>query len=342
MSGLLEAWYYDGRTARRHSVTLTLEAGELLAHGESGLLLRAPLAHVRISEPMGRAPRTLTLADGSYFEVEDSARLRQWLRGAGVADAARAYWMQQWRVVLAALCLMLTLGVAGYAWGLPVASQWLAGHLPDSVARSASEATLSLMKEQGMLEPSTLTPARQQALRQQIESTLAPQIATLPGYSLQFHHSALGPNAFALPDGAVVVLDPLVELAENDEEIVAVVAHELGHVAHQHGMRQMIQSTVVGVVVGAMLSDLSSVASTLGAMLLESRYSREFEHEADDYAVHSLRAAGRNPQALASMLARLEKAAGEGEHGGVMSALSSHPETAERIARIQAAAHQQP
>ena len=120
------------------------------------------------------------------------------------------------------------------------------------------------------------------------------------------------------------------------------VAHELGHVAHQHGMRQMIQSAVVGVAVGAMLSDLSSVASTLGAMLLESRYSREFEHEADDYAVHSLRAAGRNPLALASMLARLEKAAGEGEHGGVMSALSSHPETTERIARIQAAARQQP
>lgn len=147
----------------------------------------------------------------------------------------------------------------------------------------------------------------------------------------------MGPNAFALPNGDVVIFDQLIRLAENDDEVAGVIAHELGHVAHRHGLRQLIQSSVVSFVVGIYLGDVSSVAASLGALVLESRYSREFEFEADAYAARTMVAAGRGTEPLAAMLERLEKSHdASGSAGAGWSGLSSHPETAERIARLRA------
>lgn len=147
----------------------------------------------------------------------------------------------------------------------------------------------------------------------------------------------MGPNAFALPSGDIVVLDQLVELAENDDEVAGVIAHELGHVAYRHGLRQLIQSSVVSFVVGIYFGDVSSLAASFGALALESRYSREFEHEADAYGARSLLAAGLGSEPLAAMLERMEKAHAEkGGKASRESLLSSHPDTAERVARLRA------
>lgn len=72
-------------------------------------------------------------------------------------------------------------------------------------------------------------------------------------------------------------------------------------------------------------------------MALESRYSRDFEREADAYAARTLLAAGRGTEPLAAMLERMEKAHdAKGRAGSAWDGLSSHPDTAERIARLRA------
>ena len=110
--------------------------------------------------------------------------------------------------------------------------------------------------------------------------------------------------------------DQLVELASNDNEVAGVIAHELGHVAYRHGLRQLIQSSVVSFVVGVYFGDVSSMAASFGALALESRYSREFEREADAYAARRLLAAGLGTEPLAAMLESMEKSpCGEGREG---------------------------
>jgi Zn-dependent protease with chaperone function len=132
----------------------------------------------------------------------------------------------------------------------------------------------------------------------------------------------------ALPGGTVVVTDELVKLAGHDEEILAVLAHELGHVQERHGLRMALQAMGAGAILVALTGDLSSVsdlAAGLPAVLLQSGYSRSMEREADDHAWRGLNATCIAPQRFADILRRLDAKPTE------TGLLDSHPGTAERI-----------
>lgn len=68
------ALYFDGVSARAHAVTIELDGDALQVHAE-GVARREPLSTLRLSEPMGSAPRLITFADGAHVEVRDHAAL---------------------------------------------------------------------------------------------------------------------------------------------------------------------------------------------------------------------------------------------------------------------------
>jgi predicted Zn-dependent protease len=81
---------------------------------------------------------------------------------------------------------------------------------------------------------------------------------------------------------------------------------------------------------------MTVLAAALPSVLLESRYSRQFEAEADDYAFAHLRRHGQSPQAFADLMRRLQKqAAATGDGDVVLRYLSSHPATEDRIRRAE-------
>lgn len=339
---MLKADYFDGRSSRRQSVSLAIQGSALVLQGEFGRRSE-PLAGIDIAEAMGAAPRTLRFADGSYCEVRDGAALDRLMAAAGIQPSAVVNAQTRWPWALAALASMIMVIAAGYLWGLPWLGRTLAPRIPESFSQSISAATLKAIDGR-VLRPSNLAEARRRGIAVRVEA-LAAQAGSLPPHRLLFRASPkVGPNAFALPNGDVVILDELVALARDDQDIAAVVAHELGHVHHRHGLRQMIQSTVVSFIVGAYFGDISSVAAGLGALVLESNYSREFESEADAYGARALLAAGGTVEPLAHMLSSIEtehlKRAGQtkGQSGGAAGFLSSHPETAARIAALLAMA----
>jgi Zn-dependent protease with chaperone function len=74
-----------------------------------------------------------------------------------------------------------------------------------------------------------------------------------------------------LPGGYLVITDELIDLAKNNDEIVAVIAHELGHVKGRHALRQTLQGTVSGLIIIAITGDVSSIASGLPALMMNMR-----------------------------------------------------------------------
>lgn len=329
----IAAFYYDGRTPVRQPAELFAIGDEIVARGAFGER-RARRGAVDISEPMGRAPRVVRFDDGGSFEVADLDAFRLWLAAAGFGDSPVVRLQTRWPWALASLLGAALLIAAIYFWGLPAFAKLMAPRIPEPVLQAMSKQTLDFLDSK-LLTPSRLSEARRAELTEYADRVLG-QGRDMPPHRLHFRSSTLGPNAFALPSGDVVVLDQLVELAGNDDEVAGVVAHELGHVAHRHGLRQLLQSSVVSFVVGVYFGDVSSLAASFGALALESRYSREFEHEADAYAAHRLQAAGLGSEPLAAMLERMEQA--HAEKGGKTSRwdlLSSHPDTAERVARLR-------
>ena len=345
----VNAFYYDGRTAAAHPVKLTLINGVVSVNGES-VSRHEPITSLRVSEPMGAAPRLISFADGAHCEVRDHEGMARLLAATGYQDGLVVRLQHRWRWAFAAIALTLAVVFAGYHWGLPAVSEWLAFRTPDAVLARMGKGTLDVL-DRVAFAPTKLPEARQQELRDAFTRLMAPGDAK-PGYTLHFRHGGtLGANAMALPDGTIVVTDQLIKIAAHDEEIIAVLTHELGHIQQRHGLRMLIQGSIVAFVVSFYMGDVSSAAAGLPTLLLQARYSRNHEREADQYGAAMLKANGMSPRRLADMLAKLEAAhrapsskddgeapAKSNEPSGPSQYLKSHPATQERIDDLNKAA----
>ncbi len=150
-------------------------------------------------------------------------------------------------------------------------------------------------------------------------------------------------NAFALPGGFIYVNRGLVERVASRDELASVLAHEIGHVVHRHGVDQMVarQRTGIGMTIVCFFVDVCStgiaqVAIEVGGSALFAKYGRDDEREADADAVTTLAAAGMDPRAVPAMLWTL-KAAEQRDPTLFDAMLGSHPLTAERVERTQRA-----
>jgi Zn-dependent protease with chaperone function len=342
---VIPAAYYDGRTSRRHAVELEVE-GDWIAVQGFGIARREPRSAVRLSERLGRGPRLLWFDDGAYCEVMDHAALETALAGAGHRFGTVERLQHSWRAAILALLLCAVIAIAGYRWGLPYAAQFVAWRMPAAVGHRLGRSMLEGL-DHSWLEPTKLDAARQKVLSEGF-ARLHPPDSDQSAPTIEFRSSPkIGANAFALPDGSVVLLDQLVALAKSDDEIYAVLAHELGHVHYRHGLRMLLQGSAVGLAMTAWFGDVSTLLAVATTAPLQARYSREFESQADDYAARMLLANGIAPSHLADLLQRMqeqrrEKNKGRQEGGAVESYLSSHPATAERIRRLRAADAQLP
>ena len=340
---MLAAIYFDGKTATPHPVSLTLDAQDLLLCGVD-FELRCPLREVRISERLGNTPRMLTFAGGNHCEVTDHAALDALLANGGIKRSRMEILQNSPIAALLATALLVVAFLACYRYLLPWGVEVMATRMPDEVLHEMSNTTLETL-DSNILQPSKLTSERQQALTARFA-----ELRHLPDSRMQYRivfRSAptAGPNAFALPDGTLVLLDELVAQTRDDNEIAAVLAHESGHVERRHAMRMVLHSSAVGLVIAWYIGDFSSLLAAVPAVILEAGYSRDMEREADEYAKRTLLLNGLSPCLLTSVLAKLEAAHREAEKTGkpagssvpqtnVMDYLSSHPPTAERAALL--------
>lgn len=304
-----------------------------------GVDLDYPLGEARVSERLGAAPRLIHFADGSHLETTDHAAAEAALAAAGVHDGWVARVQGHWRGAMAAVVLSAAAIFAGYVYGLPWFAEQVALHVPPGLEGAIGRQSVKILDAR-LFEPSTLPQERQEALMRRF-AELAPKDGR--SYRIEFRASHVGPNALALPGGVILMTDELVELAADDEEVLAVLAHELGHIERRHLLRQLVTSTVTGTAATLIAGEASGMLTALPATLADLSYSRDMEREADAFAVVLLRARGWRPEALADMLGRLEA-----EHGGRPSDaasasadwtdyVSTHPPTAERVEAIRRA-----
>ena len=172
----------------------------------------------------------------------------------------------------------------------------------------------------------------------------------VPPWNLVFRASRIGPNALALPGGTLVMTDELVALVDgNTDVLTAVLAHELGHLQHRHGLRMLVQVTLLGTLTSVLLGDFSTVLAGGAALVGQAHYSRNAEREADAAAVRVLRAARISPAAMVTLFDKMaEKRSTSAAHnaqppdGGTRDwlgiAFASHPPDAERVRFFQDAA----
>jgi Zn-dependent protease with chaperone function len=292
-------------------------------------LRQVPLDEVKISDRIANVPRRIGFPDGAVFESPANDAIDAALDAAGRRGFARRLgrWERLWTVALASLAAVALLSLAFVKFGVPMMAEHAARAMPPSVDAKIGSEGLELL-DHALLRTSRLPGPRQEALRRRLRA-MTEALDDGHDYRLEFRSGGrkVGANAFALPSGIIVVTDELVELATRDEEIDAVLAHEIGHVRGRHALRILLQNAGVAALALAVLGDVgaaSSLAAAIPVMLVQAKHSRDFEREADAYARDWLRARGQPETYFDDMMCRLA----QDEEDLVY--LSSHPPLRER------------
>jgi predicted Zn-dependent protease len=325
--------WFDGRSAAPRELRFALAPGELRLEGENGS--RHRLAAVRIAEPLRHAPRLFDLPDGSTLETDETPALAAALRAAGHRESAVVGWQSAWPASLVALVLLVAGSIWLYTEGLPRASTWAAGHLSPSLeAHMGDQALKSLDRE--VLEPSALSAGQRAAIQARV-TAFETRAGIAPTRRLEFRRmTGHGANAFSLPGGVIVLLDELVEFTGDDDEmLLAVLAHEAGHQASHHMTRTLFRALGGAALAGLVWGDYSSVASHAVVLFGQLSYSRSDEDEADGFAIGALGRAGISPTALARFFWKLEAKAKA--RGGMPTWASTHPDSGSRADRAEEA-----
>ena len=329
--------YFDGLSSQPHPVTATVDGATIALRGES-IDRSFTLADTRVSERLQHAPRLITFSDGSYCEVANQPELDAVLARTQFRDSWVVRAQTHWRYALGALVATVAALVFGYLYVLPWAARIGAQQIPPELEARIGQDAVAWF-DRRLFEPSKLPPEHRQRLVARF-AEIAPRDAR--SYRIEFRAGKIGPNALALPGGIILVTDELVLLAESDDAVLGVLAHELGHIEHRHLLRRLITSSVTGAVAALLAGDASGIATALPATLADLSYSRDMEREADDYALALLRAHRLPLAPLADLFEKMEAVHRDriGKDRGIRfeGYLSTHPDTAERVRKLRAAA----
>jgi Zn-dependent protease with chaperone function len=328
--------HYDGVTSRAREVSVWIDDQNALHLSGVGGPLGYSLSAVRIAPRVGSTFRALLLPGGARCETYDRRIVEEIERRQGVSRATALFRRVERSaplVCLLGVALALAL-VAVVLAGIPALAERAVRSVPASLSQQLGKSALAVL-DRTELRPSELPISRRFEIQRGFDA-LARRYPALP-LALEFRRG-IGPNALALPDGTVIVTDELVAFAHDDGEILAAIAHEIGHVHHRHGLRLAFESSTALVLASTYVGDVTAVTTLSGvlpAALAHARYSREHEHEADDFAVALLSASGVEPRHFANLLRRLGRRRLP-DPGAQFAYLASHPPLPERLARLEA------
>ncbi|MEM7195895.1 MAG: M48 family metallopeptidase [Pseudomonadota bacterium] len=347
------SWYFANHS-RRYDAELTLRDDQICVKIEGESPRAVADSSVRISDRVANIPRRVVFEDGAVFVSDDNDRLDDLLSDRLPSDSPT--WLHRlessWKWASFSILAIVFVSVSAYLYGLPWATDKLVAKVPDEMRQNLSNETLSLL-DRFMLSESQLSESRQDELRKRFTEISKQALARLPNTSryldapeqaISFHFRSMGmPNAFALPDGQIVIADELVKLSKNQHEIDAVVLHELGHVVHQHGMNQAVRSFFVTVVIALVVGDPSGMEELLVALptaLAQGKYSRDHEREADVFAFDAMDRLQIDTEYFATIMERMsvfdrspgdETEQNEPAESGLWEYFQTHPGTADRI-----------
>ncbi|PKF62840.1 hypothetical protein CW745_05310 [Psychromonas sp. psych-6C06] len=334
----IRGYYLDGQSAKRVDATLQSQnsSGFSLLTEEQSISIEC--ADINIEAALGNTPREVSLGKSGLFISEEHEEIEQLSKLIKQGGFPFSLVHKLEHNLVSVICF--TLSVIVFIWalavhGIPHAAKTIAFEMPEYVEGHLSSSLEVL--DATILEPSQLSTTRQQQLHLFFKPYLQDHEMLHP--TVHFR-SGMDANALALPNGDIVFTDELVKLADNDQQLVAVLFHELGHLKHKHITRRILQDSMITLAVFLITGDIDSVDMLTGipTLVVDLAYSREFELEADKYALEMLKQSNIPVATFAEIMLLLSNHYESDEQGNqerkITDFLSTHPRTQDRIEQV--------
>lgn len=332
------ARYLDGKVAQEQDVTLTLAAEGMTIH-TPGVDITWPRAEIELVDHLDRGARV-------RFSHEGEPNARVVVLGREAVERCHACWPEIFsnrRGGLRRDLKRLSIGVAGLAVAgalavaaLPIIISVLAALVPTSTEKKIGDeavaALTTLIPElsKRCVEPEGLTVIERlvESMAEGLELDTPLQVRVVP-------HGLV--NAMAIPGGQVFIFKGLINEARSGAEIAGVLAHEIGHVHHRHGMEGLIRDGAIDAVTSVFSPGTTgSIGGSLASKIASRSYGRDAEREADDFAIERLNSLGYSAEGMVDFFERAQtRQAARQESPALVRFLQSHPGPEDRIAAIR-------
>ena len=305
----------------------------IVTHDDGRINERHQLKRIDLEPQLGRLEARITFPDGWLFITNDTT----------VFDRLGSDRFSHFRHKIQAFSPRLIGVFAGCILGIiaiwkyliPVLATVAVWMTPPAAVHAIETASLRSI-DLTIANPSRLTPEDTQKyiavfetltdhIPQQQKFTFNMVFRDIPG---------VGPNAFALPGGTMVLTDALIDEFGQDLDLIAgVIGHEIGHVVDQHGLNLLYRSLSLYIVASLFAGDIGPILDEImleGQTVLTLVFSKRYETDADQFALDLLVKSGMDPTGLRRFFEALEK------YDLPSDLLSSHPLSSDRIKAIDA------
>ena len=331
--------YLDGRSAARHAVSIQLTPTGLQIMTGSEERLAWPYAEIRQTQGFyageqvrlehgGELPEILLLTDAAF--LHDLRRIAPRLTRHFHDPARRRFRLQ---LTVCAALASIGLSVVFYIWGIPALVSLALPRIPVAWEEQLGAVVVAHLAPK---DAQCSDPARVAALHK-IMTTLTAPLEQSPYTFRLIVVDTPAVNAAAAPGGPILLFRGLLHQAEDAEEVAGVLAHEIQHILQQHGTRALLQQLSTSFLFSLLVGDVSGpLASGLeGVHLLNMmRHNRRQEEVADHTGMQLLLEAGIDPHGMIRFFGKLQRKGG-GE-AAFLQYVSSHPPSADRVAKLQA------
>lgn len=314
---VIEGVYYDGTNSRGVPCSCYAdERGNILFYAGSEEVARYAFDSLSIPSRIGNTSRLIRLPGGAFFETEHNDALDRLVgrfRKRHVFLNPH-YWESRVKYMVASVILLTAMMFGFIHFVLPLASSRIAEALPHYISVELAAGVLDRLDD-AYFSASELDAQR----KARLEALFHKHVPAESEFSFKLHFrngGIIGANAFALPDGSIIVTDELVKLTADDREILSVLLHEIGHVVHRHSLRKTIEASGVAAAYAWLTGDLEGVSTLILAVpvvLVQAGYSRRHEREADSYALEEMIENKIDPALFSRIMCRLDRKDGENE-----------------------------
>lgn len=327
------AGFYPGssrRFAAKVSINKAADTLELTNVETGQVMLICALSAVTVDKAAGKGPRQVYLPDNWLIQIENQDHVA--LFGEDRRNSILRFFEEVRPLLVGVVAGAVVATWLAWKYGLTVLVAIAVYMTPESVRDVMDRGTMQSI-DYLMAEPSELAPSDQDSISEiflSIVGQLPKRDQDTRAFTLQFRDiPAMGPNAFALPGGTVVVTDQLAIDFGHDEDIIAgILGHELAHTLQDHGLKQLYRSLSVYVLMAMIAGDLGPVLEEValeGQLLLRLSFSRAHEVEADTIGIQFAADAGYDRMGLARFFQSLKEEQLE------VPWLSTHPSFESRI-----------
>ncbi len=340
-------WYEKGSATSYKAIFQDIDNIYYKIELDNGRNLKGLIEALSVGNRLGNVERKIILEDGSLFATKENDKVDELLKNKLKINHFIHTLETHIRWVVVALVVTVLFSFSFFKWGIPYASKQIAHALPHKTNQLIASNTLDYL-DKYIFNKSTLSIQEMNKIRVHFKTNLVPLSIEDKSitYTLHFRDWSDVPNALALPSGDIILTDKFVELCKSQEEMDAVLLHEMGHIVHRHSLEMVIQSTFVSVAVMLIVGDSNGLADMgvgLGSLMVSSAYSRGHETEADLYAFEHMLTANMNPKAFSRIMNRMteyiqsdksitkHKPETKNSEDSILDYLSSHPSTKKRV-----------